>query len=169
MAAARPISADPRNTRVLMLLVFAMSLGAGILFLLEGSVRWPGGQPLTAVAAARPRAVESVEIAYVRAGPSLNLGAFDYVIYPAGWPEHLHVSESVDSRVRLAVVGVGSPRLDESQQANLLNVLGTLRKARGFSLAKVALSADSDPRRVADLPADARHLYALLVGRGIIR
>jgi hypothetical protein len=158
-----------RNTRVVIALVFAMTVGAGALFLMDGTFAWSGASPLTAVAAARPKTIESIEIEYIWPSAKVDHSRFDYVIYPIGSSEHLYVSPTVRNSVRVAVVGSGSARLDESQQANLLNVLGTLRRSRGFSLGKVTLAAGSDPRQVDALPGDAKHMWSILVGRGIVR
>lgn len=152
-----------------MMLVFAMSIGAGVLFLLDGTVPWSGGPALTAVSGARPGPVESIEIQYVRPAELAQAGSFDYVVYPASYPQRVRSAEEIGSRIRVAVVGSGSSQLDAGQQGALLNVIGSLRRARGFSLSKIVLAPDSDARRVPALPEDAHHLCSLLVGRGIVR
>lgn len=153
---------DARNAKVLAALVVSMTLGAAVLLMLEGPpARW---SPQTLLLAETKLRVSDATIEYVPLGEVIALDGYDGVITAGDGSRWEPQSE----HVRIAVVGTGGERLDESQALNLLKILGTLTSNNGLELGRVRLDPNSDPRQRPDLPAQARDLSDLLVRKGII-
>ena len=160
------VDRDTRNTKVVAALIGAMTFGALVLLSLERlQPRPPMWSANTLLMAERGERVKDVLIESVPAGASRDLAQCDCVVYPDGrceWrPRGPHI--------RLAVVGSASERLQQSQQKNLLEVLGSMSQSRGLDLAHVRLHADSDPWRFPELSSGARELSTWLAGKGLVR
>ncbi len=127
------MTADRRNAFVVAALIVSMTIGAGVLLLLEPGVpRWPGN---TLLAAEQPLRVEEVEIAYARSPEEVPLldggsGSDDTIlpIYPDGtrgpW-------EPRGPRVRLVVVGAVDGTVGEAQKKTLLFAVHSLSGSEG--------------------------------------
>jgi hypothetical protein len=160
------VTGDTRNTKVVAVLIAAMTFGALVLLSLERlQPRPPIWSPDTLLMAERGEPVRNVLIEYVPAGASQDLSGFDCVVHPDGRSEWRPRGPDI----RLAVVGSASERLQQSQQKSLLAVLGSMSQSRGLDLDHVRLHADSDPRRCPGLSPGARQLSAWLVGKGLVQ
>lgn len=152
---------ESRNARVVALLILSMSLGTGVLFLLDGTLTWRLPAALTAQTGAR---LEQVEIHFLPARAKVGALDFDCVILPDGRRE----GTPSPPLVRLAVQAGPEDRLTLAQQTALLDTLRTIGRWRYLTPACVRLASDSDCRLNPHLPAAARELHALLRGRGLV-
>jgi hypothetical protein len=152
---------DKRNVWVVVFLVLSMTLGAGVLFLLEGAA-WR--HPVTLAATTQQAAVERVEIRYVSPGERVDASEYDCRIEPGGAVSRVAPGPGV---YRIHVVGSGTRHLQQGQ--SLLATLGWLQQSHGVDLRRVELESRSDVRRRPDLPADAADLLRLLEARGFVR
>jgi len=160
------VNGDTRNTKVVAVLIAAMTFGALVLLSLERlQPRPPVWSPDTLLMAERGERVKDVLIEYVPAGASHDLARFDCVVHPDGRSEWRPRGPDI----RLAVVGSASERLQQSQQRSLLAVLGSMSQSRGLDLAHIRLHADSDPRRCPELSSGARELSTWLARKGFVR
>ncbi len=153
---------ESRNARVVALLILSMSLGAGVLFLLDGTLTWRSPAALTAQTAVR---LEQVEIHFLPAQAEVGALDFDCVILPDG----RRMGAPRPPHVRLAIQAGPEDRLTLAQQTALLDTLRAIGRWRYLTPECVRLSSDSDYRLNPHLPAAARELYALLYGRGLVR
>ena len=151
---------DKRNVWVVVFLVLSLTLGTGVLFLLEGGA-WR--RPVT-LAAVQSAAVERVEIRYVSASERVDASEYDCRIDPSGEVSRVAPGPGV---YRIHVVGTGARQLAQGQA--LLATLGWLQQSHGVDLRRVELESRSDIRRRPGLPADAADLLRLLEARGFVR
>ncbi len=161
-----PVSGEARNTKVVIVLMAAMTFGALILLSLEAlQPRVPVWSADTLLMAERGEPVESVLIEFVPPDAAGSLADFDCVVYPDGhcdWRPY-------GRHIRLAVAGAGGRRLAEAQARSVLAALGMMNQARGLDLARVRFGSDFAVFDRASVPAEARDLMALLARKGIAR
>jgi len=152
------MNGDTRNTKVVVCLIVAMTVGAAMLLWLEPNVATPAlTNPLAAVGGTP---IEDVVIQYAPAdqtpGPSAAC-----VIPPDGTPEWHPASGP-----QLTLVVVGSEpasALREEQKKTLLSVLGGLAHGASGQAVRVRLHPESDTRVNRDLPRQAEDMLELLV------
>jgi hypothetical protein len=165
---------DKRNTSVVVALIASMTFGAVALLALEK--RLVPGKPSfrgsTLLMAEREMRVREVEVNYARTADdvpalSVDLEGSDSVcvIDTAGEPHW----QQAGPRIQLVLIGTDGDTLGDAQKRTLLGALGTLNQASGMELVPVRLTAGSDDRVTADLPAQARDLRLLLERKGIIK
>jgi hypothetical protein len=142
-------------------LVLSMSIGAALLFLMEGS-SW--SRPARGAARAEGE-VRSVAIGYVPTGAMLDENAYDCVIDAEG----VRRCAVRGPTFRVAIVSDGAARLDPAIQRDLLRVLAWLMQTHGLTRDQVRLADASDARLHPSLPADAHDLKDLLVSREFVR
>lgn len=153
---------ESRNARVVVLLILSMSVGVGVLFLLDGTLTWRTPAALTAQTGAR---LEQVEIHFLPAQAASDGLGFDCIILPDG----RRIGAPSPPRVSLAVQAAPEDRLTVAQQTALLDTLRAIGRWRYLTPDFVRLASDSDFRVNPHLPAAARELHALLAGRGLVR
>lgn len=162
------MTGETRNTRVVVCLILAMTIGAGILLWLEPRsavssaevARLSPGTPLMATGGIP---VEEVIITYALPGDGQVENA-DCVILPDG----SCVWRADSPRVHLVVRGSQSAKLSAAQKQSLLAALGSMTHGRGGRLVRVRLGEGSDARRQPGLPPQAHDLCELLVRKGMI-
>jgi hypothetical protein len=156
------VSADKRNTKIVALLIGAMTFGAAVLLWLEPPTHgWSSG---TLLMAESVPAVEEVRIEYVNGQTAGGAVGYDCLVLPDGTCEW----HPTGPRIRLAVVGPDEATMLEAQCRTLLAVLGTMTQRHGLTLAQVWLDPASDARLHPELPAGAHGLVELLVRKGIV-
>ncbi len=160
------MSADKRNTSVVIALVVSMTLGLLMLLWLEEHLvptkrDWSGG---TLLMAERGLRVEDVRIVYAPTWSDVTALGVDpqgddsvCLIDPAGRPQW----EPRGPRVQVVVIGADeaptAERLADAQKQTLQGVLGTLSEASGRGLVPVRLAEAPVPdsglaaRQAADL------------------
>lgn len=166
------MTADKRNTYVVIALVLSMTVGMRLLMTFERLLipevpRWEGNPLLAAETDAAPE--WQVEIHYVGSLAEMSQlqlppQASRCIIDPEGEPQW----EPAGSQVALVVVGTTERALTEQQQRTVLAALGVLSQDCGVDLVPVRLAADSDPRHQTGLPRGAQQLATLLERKGII-
>jgi hypothetical protein len=157
------MSADTRNTRVVIFLVVAMTGGVVILRWLEPGL--PGYPPDTMLMAERGGAVEELAIEYVPAGAPFNREDYDYIV-EGGVCEQWQQS---GPRVRMLVVGCRDRELEQQQCRKLLQVVGKMNQSYGLDLSRITLDLGSDPQQNPRAADGARRLRDLLVSKGIFK
>ena len=162
------MNGEARNTQVVVCLILAMTIGAGILLWLEPKPTIPGAgmvrvTPATPLMATGGIPVEEVTIRYALPRDGRAESA-DCAILPDG--SCLWRADS--PRVHLVVYGSQSDKLSAAQKKSLLAALGSMTLGRGGKLVQVRLDADSDVRREPGLPPQARDLCELLLRKGMI-
>jgi hypothetical protein len=153
---------ESRNARVVALLILSMSMGVGVLFLLDGTLTWRAPAALTAQTGTR---LDQVEIFFLPAQAAAGERDFDCLILPDG----RKVGAPRPPHVRLAVQAAPEDRLTLAQQTALLDTLRMIGRWRYLTPDCVRLASDSDYRLNPHLPAAARELHSLLYGRGLVR
>ena len=156
------MSADKRNTLIVVFLIASMTLGAAILLWLEPPAA--GWSPTTLLMAESVRDIDDVQIEYVGPDASVDLGTYDCVVLPSGvcrWQPH-------GPRIHLAVVGAGGQRLSQAQAETLLAVFGSMTQRHGLDLERVWLHPASDARLHLELPPEAHDLCDLLVRKDVV-
>jgi len=162
------MTADKRNTSIVVALILSMTVGAQVLLWLEpGTPRWQGDVSLIAE---RAIPIQEVEVVYVR--PDMS---DDAVLVPDDGRSLCVVSaegqpawSAGDPRVRLAVVGSEADRLSNEQKRTLLWALQNMSRASGRDLVPVRLAVDSDVRHNEALPVQAADLCDFLLRKQII-
>ena len=162
------MTADKRNTTVVIALIVSMTLGIAVLLPLERQrPNWGAAPQLAALGEAR---ITDIQIDYVGTAAQAEQLRTDEtlcIVYadrdPALTPGRAHA--------RLVVVGSGADGLSDRQK-NLL--LGSLAGLNGYGrrpgeLAEMRLGATLDGVQPANLPAEADALVKLLVERQLIR
>ncbi|QOJ15698.1 MAG: hypothetical protein HRU75_14065 [Planctomycetia bacterium] len=161
------MAANTRNSKVVALLVGAMTFGAALLLWLEPrGPRWSGGTPLVAQ---RGQIIDSVTIEYARDGDAVPLADFACTVFPDGscrWDPRT-------GHVRMLVVGSSGAELPAGQARSILAVLGSMSDNYALdvrpSAQRIRLDPGSDPTRRADLPRQAQSLRELLARKQFIR
>lgn len=156
---------DTRNTRVIIVLVLSMSLGAFVLRMI--AIPTAGWSRDTVLMAERVRNVDAATIACVPYGEPISRYEYDCVVLPDGevlWDPRVGVSD-----VYIAVAGSADGEFARDQQAKLLQVLGVLTQQHELDLSRVRLHPDSDSRYRSDLSNQAIALRSLLVRKGIVQ
>lgn len=153
------MSADKRNTSVVIALIASMTVGAVVLRALEpGKLNFEGSALLMAERGTR---VEEVQIEYVAPGDegrSPAVGA-DESLWRIDTDGAVY-AEPLQSRVRLVVKGdPGANGPGKEQKKTIISVLGSISQASNVDVVPVRLLADSQ----------AGELRELLERKGIIR
>lgn len=151
------MNSDKRNTQVLVALIVSMTLGAGLLKLLESPV--PKSADL--LAAVEGKSVATLTVGVVRGVNDPALASFESYIDEHGachWRQ-----EGAD--VRLAIVGDPAQRLSEPQAVMLLQMIATLRRERGLELRAVRLATTAGDTE----PAMMRDMREMLERKGMLR
>lgn len=167
------MTADRRNTSVVIALILSMTLGLSLLLGLEGWIgakrpNWSGD---TMLAAERGGPVQ-VEVCYAAsaeeaAGLAAESSQSLLIIDPRGEPRVERWR--VGALVRVVLVGSDAPELSDAQKRMLLAALGAFSQDSGVDVVPVRLAPDSDPERNPELPPQAGDLRRLLVRKGIIQ
>lgn len=161
------MATSTRNSKVIALLVGAMTFGAALLLWLEPrGPRFGQNAPLVAQ---RGTTIDDVMIEFVPEGDAVALSEYDCVVFPDGscqWDPR-------SRNVRLLVVGSSGKRLPDKQVKSLLGALANMSRVHELdvnpSAGRVQLASGSDADITTNLPAQARHLRELLVLKQIIR
>lgn len=158
------MSADKRNTAVVVALVLSLTVGARLLLWLEpGSPQWEGD---TLLMAQRGGAVQQIDVHFADDRDALAEMYIDErdslcVVYPneepKWWPG--------GPQVHLVVVGDHDQQLSQQQMAWVLGALGSLIQDSGQDLLPVRLA---DSATGPGLPPQAADLRSLLERKGII-
>lgn len=161
------MSSNTRNTRMIVALVVAMTLGAGLLLQLESRMPrapWDEASPLMA---RQETAVESMTISTIRdresmRGADADLGEFDAAILPSG---ECYWREAASGAVRVALLASGEG-MNTEQARTLLLVIRSLHNLRGLDLSHIRLEPEAGDAAAAAAHRDVR---ALLARKGLIR
>lgn len=150
---------ERRNANVVAMLVASLTVGAGLLLVLEPHAKTGKANPT--LAAVRGDRLDSLMIEWAEEGTTIMLENAIRIDADA------KVSGSTDTRGRLVVF---SPRggMSEDQQKEVLRVLKELSETRGLHDNRVSISAESDPNHHANLPKGARDLHNLLVKKAFV-
>ena len=165
------MTADKRNAVVVIALIVSMTVGAGVLLLLEpaNKPRWEGFPQLMAE---RATPVQAVQVAYAASDED-----------PAALDDGRHSLCVIDGegevtwmargpRWRVVVAGSGTGELTGRQKAKLLAVLGNLNQASGQELVPVRLAPEStlrsNPARSPQAAGQTSDLRKLLARKKII-
>lgn len=161
------MTAEKRNTAVVVFLILSLTVGAKVLLWLLPQPHQYAAPPLLMAETAAP--LEEIEIDYVADLPEAeavveSLGAVDgcCLVYPDQTPE----LRRVGPRMRVLVIAPGGKGLGDWQKKTLFRVLGSLNSASGQNLVPMRLGvtlAGGD-----DLAPAARELCDLLVAKQII-
>lgn len=159
------MSSMTRNTRMIIALVVAMTVGAGLLLQLESRMPrapWDASSPLMARQA---HAVDALIICTIGGRESLlraepDLGEFDAAILPSG---ECYWRQAAAGTVRIALVAA-SGGIATEQASTLLLVIRSLHNLRGLDLARVALEPQPTDR---DAAAAHQAVRVLLARKGI--
>ncbi len=161
------MTADRRNTLVVVALILSMTVGARVLTWLEPyRPRWEGPVALTA-----ERALPVQEIAIAYAGSPSELEALDLDLRDSiCWVNADGTVEwrPAGPRVQLIVLGSEGPLLTDAQKRAVLATIGSLSQASGVELVNVRLAPSLQPGRDGVRPPQADDLCRLLVRKGII-
>jgi len=155
------VSNDVRNTRVVVALILAMTVGARALLWLEPTA--PASAVSMPLMAAGGTPVENVTIEYSRAGETPAAG-WDCLIMPDGtchW-------RAAGPQVRLVVKGSETDELPYEQKEALLATLGSVTLGRGGQLVDVRLSPPGDGELDGEAPSPTKALRALLVAKRLV-
>ncbi len=159
------MSSNTRNTRMIIALVVAMTVGAGLLLQLESRMPrapWDASSPLMA---RQEHAVDALIICTIGGRESLqraepDLGEFDAAILPNG---ECYWRQAAAGTVRIALVAA-SGGISTEQASTLLLVIRSLHNLRGLDLARVALEPQPTDR---DAAAAHQAVRVLLARKGI--
>lgn len=157
------VTADKRNIKVVAALFITMTLGAGLLLLLEPYPRNWSHEPL--LIAQTRNTISDLTIYDIPRGAPLEASDFDGVLYDDGRLDW----RPADGATRLAVVEGLSGRMEKEQKRALLNLFGELDRSGVLSLQGIALDPASDPRSYSRLSQHAKDLCDWLVLKGFIR
>ena len=150
---------EKRNANVVAMLVASLTVGAGLLLVLEPHSKT--GPASTTLAALRGERVNSLVIEWAEEGSSImreNALRID---------SDATVSGSTDGEGRLVVFSARGG-MSAEQQESVLAVLKTLSESRGLSDRRVTVAYESDPTHHAQLPKGAHDLYELLVKKAFV-
>lgn len=165
------MTADKRNAVVVIALILSMTLGAGILLLLEpaNKPRWEGFPQLMAE---RATPVQEVEVACVESDEqpvALDDGRRSFCVIDA---QGKVTWTARGPWWRIVVAGSQTGKLTDRQKGKLLAVLGNLNQASGQELVPVRLAPESGLRHNPGLSPQAAEqaadLRKLLVRKKII-
>lgn len=150
------MTADKRNSSVVLALILSMTIGVVVLLGLESQLV-PARHDFsgsTLLMAREGLYVQQVEISYLPAplddralaAARQRFDPRDTIcwILTDGSAAHL---ETAGPHVQLVVLGTDQPTLDDPQKQTLLTALGSMSQLRGVDLVPVRLAADSDPQR----------------------
>lgn len=155
---------ETRNSKVVVCLILAMTIGAGILLWLEPD---PGTAVLTAgMIATGDSPLTDVIVSYAPPGEVVGAGA-NCVILPDGRGE---IWRPADACLRVALIGSDTTEaLPEVQQEALLSLLDGLRRLDGDDAVRIRLDPPSTAQEDAEWPPPARELRDLLLRKGMLR
>jgi len=162
------MTADKRNNHVVIALVLSMTMGAGLLRVLEPPrVKVTNSAPL--LAAESGLRIEEIDVDYA---PSVEAAeqVIQYqptspdtvvIVYPDRNPE----VRPAGPRVRLIVAGTGEQNLSRQQSQHLLGALAGLNELSGRALVDVRLMPSLE---AGNLTPEARDVRALLVRKQLV-
>ncbi len=161
------MTADKRNTKVVIALILSLTAGVGILILLEPGTHHLPGSTLLAAERGTPL-VDEVEIAYARslaeARELVDVQGADSICLV--YPDQDSFWEPRGPHVQLVVVGSDDgDKLQKQQKENLLAALRALNAASGRELVSVRLAPSLE---AGVLPPQAADMRELLVRKRII-
>ncbi|MGD8452757.1 MAG: hypothetical protein PVJ57_13135 [Phycisphaerae bacterium] len=153
---------DTRNSKVVVCLILAMTIGAGILLWLEPKP--DAGMLAAPMMAAGDSSLKDVVVAYVPPGEVVGQGA-NCVILPDGRGEFWRPAGAC---LRVAVVGSAkTDALPEAQQQALLSLLSGLTRPDGGEAVHIRLDPPTVTDESVELPP-VRELRDLLVRKGML-
>ncbi|TWT46142.1 hypothetical protein RAS1_25900 [Phycisphaerae bacterium RAS1] len=157
------MTTDNRNSRVIIVLMAAMTFGAALLLWLEPQTdRYRGDALLLAESGGR---VAEVTIEYIAPG-DVGQSQYDCLIDAEGEAGSLGAwSESA----RIAVLASGGDKLPVKQASTLMRLIGKLHQSHGLAMDQIRLAGTSDIRQTPTLPPQAADLVNLLVRKGIVQ